>query len=71
MEKEELEESEEEKNKLYDSKGSEMREFRQKAESFALECKMRVQKLRNAINEVKDQRSSFFFCFCFLKHGIF
>lgn len=65
MEAEELVVLEKEKNELYDSKGSEMREFRQRAESFSLECKTRVQELRNAINEVKDQRSSFFLFFFF------
>ncbi|KAF3449935.1 hypothetical protein FNV43_RR06014 [Rhamnella rubrinervis] len=59
MEAEELEELEKERNKLYDSKGSEMREFRQRAERFGLECKMRVQELRNAISEMQESFEKF------------
>lgn len=56
MEAEELEglEKEKEKENFYESKGLEMREFKQKAERFASECRKGVQHLRNAMNEVRD-----------------
>lgn len=54
IEAEELEELEKEKDKFYESKSLEMREFKQKAERFASECRNGVQQLRKAMNEVSD-----------------
>ncbi|KAL5577237.1 hypothetical protein UlMin_018936 [Ulmus minor] len=56
---EELVELEKDKNNFYDSKGSEMEEFRRNAEKFAFECRMRVQQLRNGINELQSSFSNF------------
>ncbi|KAJ7968948.1 hypothetical protein O6P43_012976 [Quillaja saponaria] len=51
---EELEELEKERNRFYQSKGSEMKEFREKVESFVVACQMQVEDLRNGINELKS-----------------
>ncbi|KAA8519487.1 hypothetical protein F0562_013743 [Nyssa sinensis] len=51
---EELEELEKEKEKLYDLKSREMEEFKAQVENFVVECKMRVQELRNIMNGLKS-----------------
>lgn len=52
---EELEDLEKEKNRFYELKGSEMKEFKQNVERFAFECQMQVQNLKKGINEVKKE----------------
>ncbi|PQQ10019.1 myosin-9 [Prunus yedoensis var. nudiflora] len=49
---EELEDLEKEKNRFYELKGSEMKEFKQNMERFAFECQMQVQDLKKGINEL-------------------
>ena len=49
---EELEEVEKEKDKFYESKSSEINEFRENVERFLMESRIRVQELRNSVNEV-------------------
>lgn len=52
---EELEDLEKEKNRFYELKGSEMKEFKENMERFAFECQMQVQDLKKGINEVKKE----------------
>lgn len=49
---EELEEVEKEKDKFYESKSSEINEFRENVGRFLMESRIRVQELRNSVNEV-------------------
>ena len=49
---EDLEELEKEKDKFYDSKFLEMKEFKQNVERFGSESRMRVQKLKTSLSEV-------------------
>ena len=49
---EELEEMEKEKDKFYESKSSEINEFRVNVERFLMEFRIRMQELRNSANEV-------------------
>ena len=49
---EELGEVEKEKDKFYESKISEINEFRVNVERFLMEFRIRVQELRNSANEV-------------------
>ncbi|XP_008225489.1 PREDICTED: myosin-9 [Prunus mume] len=51
---EELEDLEKEKNRFYELKGSEMKEFKQNVERFAFECQMQVQDLKKGINEIQS-----------------
>ncbi|BFG28119.1 hypothetical protein CerSpe_143930 [Prunus speciosa] len=51
---EELEDLEKEKNRFYELKGSEMKEFKQNMERFAFECQMQVQNLKKGINEIQS-----------------
>lgn len=53
---EDLEVLEKEKVKFFDSKCSEMKEFKQRAEIFASECRNRVKDLRDGLNEVNIKR---------------
>ena len=53
-----LEELEKEKDKFYDSKCSEMEEFKRNAERFASDCRNRVKELRNGLNEVKVKETT-------------
>lgn len=49
---EELEELEKERDKYYESKSSEISEFRGNLERVLMESRIRVQELRNSVNEV-------------------
>ncbi|KAK6264471.1 Herpesvirus UL139 [Theobroma cacao] len=51
---EELEEVEKEKDKFYESKSSEINEFRENVGRFLMESRIRVQELRNSVNEMKS-----------------
>ncbi|PRQ29470.1 putative herpesvirus UL139, cytomegalovirus [Rosa chinensis] len=51
---EELEGLEKERNRFYEVKGAEMKEFKQNVESFAWECQLQIENLKNGINEVKS-----------------
>lgn len=52
---EELEEFEEDKQRFYDLKTFEMKEFKQNVENFKAECGGRVEELRVRVNEVKNE----------------
>lgn len=45
---------EDEKERFYGLKESEMKEFNAQVEIFVLECRKRVQELRNRLNEVNE-----------------
>ncbi|XP_034698469.1 uncharacterized protein LOC117924029 [Vitis riparia] len=49
----ELEELENEKERFYGLKESEMKEFNAQVERFVLECRQQVEELRNRLNELK------------------
>ncbi|WJZ96787.1 hypothetical protein VitviT2T_015435 [Vitis vinifera] len=49
----ELEELENEKERFYGLKESEMKEFNAQVERFVLECRKQVEELRNRLNELK------------------
>ncbi|KAL6333659.1 hypothetical protein AAG906_028844 [Vitis piasezkii] len=49
----ELEELENEKERFYGLKESEMKEFNAQVERFVLECRKQVEELRNRVNELK------------------
>ncbi|XWS12362.1 hypothetical protein CRYUN_Cryun37aG0083200 [Craigia yunnanensis] len=51
---EELEEEEKEKDRFYESKSLEINEFRENVERFLMESRIRVQELRNYVNELKS-----------------
>lgn len=50
----ELEELENEKERFYGLKESEMKEFNAQVERFVLECRKQVEELRNRLNEVNE-----------------
>jgi coenzyme F420-reducing hydrogenase delta subunit len=51
---EELGELEKERDRFYELKSCEMKEFRENVEKFVVECRMRVEELRNRIKEVNN-----------------
>lgn len=51
---EELGELEKERDRFYELKICEMKEFREDVEKFVVECRMRVEELRNRIKEVNN-----------------
>lgn len=50
---EDLQELEKAKDEFYDSKGSEMKEFKHNVERFVSECRVRLKELKNGLNKVK------------------
>lgn len=51
---EELGELEKERDRFYELRSCEMKDFRENVEKFVVECRMRVEELRNRIKEVKN-----------------
>jgi hypothetical protein len=51
---EELGELEKERDRFYELKSCEMKEFRENVEKFVVECRMWVEELRNRIKEVNN-----------------
>lgn len=51
---EELGELEKERDMFYELRSCEMKDFRENVEKFVVECRMRVEELRNRIKEVKN-----------------
>ncbi len=51
---EELGELEKERGRFYELRSCEMKDFRENVEKFVVECRMRVEELRNRIEEVKN-----------------
>ncbi|KAL0011666.1 hypothetical protein SO802_006774 [Lithocarpus litseifolius] len=51
---EELEELEKERDRFYESKSCEMKEFKENVEKFVVECQMRVEELRNTVKELQS-----------------
>ncbi|XP_050287692.1 uncharacterized protein LOC126726472 isoform X2 [Quercus robur] len=49
---EELEELEKERDRFYELKSCEMKEFKENVEKFVVECQMHVEELRNTVKEV-------------------
>lgn len=49
---EELEEKEKERNRFYDEKTNEMKAFKDDEQSFVVECRIRLEELRDELNEV-------------------
>jgi len=60
IEVEELKELDEEREKYYKVKCSEMNEFMQNVERFRSENRLQIENLRNRIKEVKSQSSVWF-----------
>ena len=52
---EELEELEKERDRFYELKIYEMKEFKENVEKFVVECQMRVEELRNTVKEVMSK----------------
>ena len=52
---EELEELEKERDRFYELKICEMKEFKENVEKFVVECQMRVEELRNTVKEVMSK----------------
>lgn len=52
---EELEELEKERDRFYESKSCEMKEFKENVEKFVVECQMRVEELRNTVKKVMSK----------------
>ena len=52
---EELGELEKERDRFYELKSCEMKEFKENVENFVTECQMRVEELRNGIKEVMSK----------------
>ncbi|KAK4589215.1 hypothetical protein RGQ29_019991 [Quercus rubra] len=51
---EELEELEKERDRFYELKICEMKEFKENVEKFVVECQMRVEELRNTVKELQS-----------------
>ncbi|GMN57391.1 hypothetical protein TIFTF001_026511 [Ficus carica] len=49
-----LQELEKAKDEFYNSKGSEMKEFKQNVDRFVMECRMRMKELKNGLNELQS-----------------
>ena len=56
---EELEELHERRDRFYEAKRVEMKEFKEVAEKFVVKCRMEVESLRNRVNEVTDLMEPF------------
>ncbi|KAK6932208.1 Herpesvirus UL139, cytomegalovirus [Dillenia turbinata] len=54
VEVEEIEELEKEKDRFYELKSLEMKEFTENVERFVVNCRMRVQELQNNLNELNS-----------------
>jgi predicted nucleic acid-binding Zn-ribbon protein len=63
---EEIEELHKMKDRFYEAKKMEMKEFKEMAEKFVVKCEFEVQSLRNAVNEVTGKSiTSYNFLFHF------
>ncbi|EXB62833.1 hypothetical protein L484_008683 [Morus notabilis] len=51
---EDLQELEKAKDEFYDSKGSEMKEFKHNVERFVSECRVRLKELKNGLNKLQS-----------------
>ncbi|KAK3431552.1 hypothetical protein EUGRSUZ_E03355 [Eucalyptus grandis] len=56
---EELEEVEKEKDGFYRAQTGEMKEFKEATNGFVVDCQIRIEELRDELNEVKEKLSIF------------
>ncbi|KAL3747442.1 hypothetical protein ACJRO7_016261 [Eucalyptus globulus] len=56
---EELEEAEKEKDGFYRAQTGEMKDFKEATNGFVVDCQIRIEELRDELNEVKEKLSIF------------
>lgn len=59
---EELEEAEKEKEGFYRARTGEMKDFKEATNRFVVDCQIRIEELRDELNEVKEKPLHFRIC---------